>query len=107
MDLRSNSCFVIGAALTGSHYKTYIISSMRYLRSDLVGLLVLWMVAYNGQASILYYKSFRTMQTLLRMDNISGRPYMIVTTYKELVSCVKIFRRLSLVVYILSTKQYF
>jgi hypothetical protein len=31
------------------HYKIYIISSVAHLRSDLVELLVLWMVVYNGR----------------------------------------------------------
>jgi hypothetical protein len=32
------------------HYRTYITSSVGHLRVDSVGLLVLWMVAYNGQS---------------------------------------------------------
>ena len=45
--LRSNCCFVINSALTGNYYRTYIISSVGHLRSNSVGLLVLWTVAYN------------------------------------------------------------
>ena len=37
------------AALTGIHYRTYIISGMGHPRSDSVELLVLWMVASNIQ----------------------------------------------------------
>ena len=37
----SNGCFVTGAALMGSHYKTYIICDVGHLMSDLVMLLVL------------------------------------------------------------------
>ena len=33
------------------HYMTYIISSVGHLRSDSARLLVLWMVAYNGQGT--------------------------------------------------------
>jgi hypothetical protein len=35
-------------------------------------------------ALALYYKSLGTASTLLRMSNISGRPYMGVVTYKAL-----------------------
>jgi hypothetical protein len=35
-------------------------------------------------ALALYYRSLRTATTLLRRDNISGRPYMGVMTYKAL-----------------------
>jgi hypothetical protein len=35
-------------------------------------------------ALTLYYRSIMTTSTLLRMDNISGRPCMRVMTYKTL-----------------------
>jgi hypothetical protein len=41
MGLGSNDYFVTSAVLTGSHYKTYIISGMGHSRSNSVGLLVL------------------------------------------------------------------
>jgi hypothetical protein len=47
MGLRSNGCFVISVALMGSHYKTYVISSVCHSRLDSIRLLVLWTVAYN------------------------------------------------------------
>ena len=47
MDLGSNGCFMAGAALTGGHYRTNIISSVDYLRSDSIVLLVLCMATYN------------------------------------------------------------
>ena len=49
MSLGSNGCFAISIALIGSHYMMYIINSVGHLRLDSVKLLVLWMVAYNGQ----------------------------------------------------------
>jgi hypothetical protein len=42
---RCSHCLMVG------HYKTYITSSVGQLRSDLVGLLVLWTVAYNGRGT--------------------------------------------------------
>jgi hypothetical protein len=45
--LGSNGCFVISAALTGNHYKTYNISGVGHPRSDSIVPLVLWIVAYN------------------------------------------------------------
>jgi hypothetical protein len=39
--------FCAGATLTGSHYRTYIISGVGHLRSDSFMPLVLWMVVYN------------------------------------------------------------
>jgi hypothetical protein len=75
MGLGSNSCFMTSITLTGGHYMTYIISSVGHPRLDLIGLLMLWMVAYNGRAHALYYKSLETVSILLRMDNILGRPY--------------------------------
>jgi hypothetical protein len=79
----------------------YIISSMGHSRLDSVGLLVLWTVAYINcvWTSILYYKSLGIAPTLLKMSNILGRPYMIVMTYKTLVFCIKILRRLQLEVH--------
>jgi hypothetical protein len=49
MGLGSNDCFMTNITLTDGHYKMYIISRVTHLRSDLIRLLVLWMVAYNGQ----------------------------------------------------------
>jgi hypothetical protein len=43
--------FVTGAALMSCHYKTYIISGMGYLRSNLVVPLVLWTIVYNIQVT--------------------------------------------------------
>ena len=54
MGFRFNGCFMTDVALTDGQYKTYIIRSMGHLRSDLVELLVLWMVAYNGRTPVLY-----------------------------------------------------
>jgi hypothetical protein len=48
MGLGYNSCFVAGAALMGSHYKTDIISNVGHPRSNLIMLLVLCMIACNG-----------------------------------------------------------
>jgi hypothetical protein len=45
--LVSNGCFVIGAALKGGHYRTYIISNVGHPRSDLVVPQVLCTVTYN------------------------------------------------------------
>jgi hypothetical protein len=75
MGLKSNSCFVTGAALKGNHYWTYIISGVGHLRSDSVMPLMLWMIAYNIWGTMLYYKSLGTVLTLLIMGNNSGRPY--------------------------------
>jgi hypothetical protein len=57
------------------HFRTYIISGVGHPRSDLVVPLMLWTVAYNGQGIGIYYSSFGIVPTLLRMGNISGRPY--------------------------------
>jgi hypothetical protein len=75
MGLGSNGCFVTGATLMGSHYSTYIISSMGHPRSGSVGLLVLWTIVYNGWGGDIVLMSIGTMPTLLRRGNISGRPY--------------------------------
>jgi hypothetical protein len=48
MGLGSNDCFMADAALIGGHYKTNIISDVGHPRSDLVVLLVLYMVVYPG-----------------------------------------------------------
>ena len=47
MGLGSNGCFMANAALTGCHFKMYIISGVGHLRSNLIVLLVLCTVAYN------------------------------------------------------------
>jgi hypothetical protein len=52
--LGSNDYFVIGATLTGGHFRTIIISSVGHLRLDSVMPLVLYMVAYNiGGTSVI------------------------------------------------------
>jgi hypothetical protein len=70
-----NFRIVTSTTLTDDHYMMYIISSVGHPRLDLVGLLVLWMVAYNGRAQALYYKSLEIVSILLRMGNILSRPY--------------------------------
>jgi hypothetical protein len=40
-------------------------------------------------APTFYYRFFKTVPTLLRFDNISGRLYMIVMIYKTLVFYIK------------------
>ena len=47
MSLGFSGCFVTVATITGGHYKTYIISGVGHLRSDLVVPLLLWAIAYN------------------------------------------------------------
>ena len=47
----SNGSFVIATALMGSHYRTNIISGVGHPKSNSVVLLVLCLVAYNGQAT--------------------------------------------------------
>ena len=80
MGLESNGCFMVGAALTGSHYRTDIISGVGHPRSNLVVLLMLCTVAYNiwGTSVVLHVP--RVAPTMLGMGNISGKPYMIVMT---------------------------
>ena len=58
------------------HYRTDIISGMSHPRSDSVMPLVLRTVccAMAGVPAF-YYKSLETALTLLKMRNISGRPY--------------------------------
>jgi hypothetical protein len=57
---------------------------------------------------MLYYRSLRITLTLLRIENISGRLYMKVITYKALILCNKIRRRLPSVVHLtLITKMLF
>ena len=51
MGLGFNDCFVTDASLTGDHYRMYIISSVGHPKSDLVGLLVLRTIAYNGRGT--------------------------------------------------------
>jgi hypothetical protein len=56
-----------------------------HLGSDSIVPLMLRTVCYAMiEALALYYKSLMTASTLLRMGNISGRPYMRVITYKAL-----------------------
>ena len=74
MSLGSNGCFMAGTALMDGHYRMYIISGVGHPKSDLIVLLVLCMVAYNiFRALVLYYRSLRTVSTLLRVCNISGK----------------------------------
>jgi hypothetical protein len=63
-------------------------------RLDLIVPLMLCTVCYAMvEALALYYRSFGTASTLLRRDNISGRPYMGVMTYKTLAFfCIKTLR---------------
>jgi hypothetical protein len=51
MGLGFNDCFVTNVALTGGHYRTYIIISVSHPRSDSVELLILWTVACNGRGT--------------------------------------------------------
>jgi hypothetical protein len=58
------------------YYKTNVISGVGHPRSDSIMLLVLCVVCYAMVgAPALYYRSFGTVLTLLRMSNISGRSY--------------------------------
>jgi hypothetical protein len=58
------------------HYRTDVISGVGHPRSDLVVPLVLRMVCCAMvRALVLYYRSLKTMSTLLRRSNISVRPY--------------------------------
>jgi hypothetical protein len=53
--------------------------------SNPIVLLMLRTICYiMVEALTLYYRSIGTASTLLRMDNISGRPCMRVMTYKTL-----------------------
>jgi hypothetical protein len=70
-----------------------VISGVGHPRLDSVVSLVLRMVccAMTGVLT-LYYKSLGAVPTLLRIGNISGKPYMRVITYNALAfSCIKIF----------------
>jgi hypothetical protein len=59
--------------------------SVGHSRLDLIVPLVLHTVyCAMVEALLLYYRSLGTTPTLLRMDNISGRPYMGVMTYNAL-----------------------
>jgi hypothetical protein len=51
MGPRSSSYFVTSVALMGGHYRTDIINSIGYPRSDSVLPLALYMVAYNIQGT--------------------------------------------------------
>jgi hypothetical protein len=58
------------------HYKMDVINGVGYPRLDLVVLLVLRKVCcVMAGAPTLYYRSLGTVSTLLRISNISGRPY--------------------------------
>jgi hypothetical protein len=58
------------------HYTTDVISDVGHPRSDSVVPLVLCMVCYvMAGAPVLYYRFLGTVSTLLRMGNISSRPY--------------------------------
>jgi hypothetical protein len=53
--------------------------------SDSIVLLMLCTVCCTMAGALaLYYKSLRTASTLLRRGNTSGRPYIVVMTYKVL-----------------------
>jgi hypothetical protein len=72
------------------YYKTDVISGMGHLRSNLVVPLVLHMIhCAMVVAPTLYYRSLRTVLTLLRMGNISSRPYCLTITithnYKHII----------------------
>jgi hypothetical protein len=57
-------------------YRIDVISGVGYPRLDSVLLLVLRMVCCAMARTLrLYYRFFETTSTLLRMGNISGRPY--------------------------------
>jgi hypothetical protein len=66
-------------------------------RLDSIVLLMLHTVCCTmAGAPTLYYRSLRIVQTLLRMGNISGRPYMRVMTYNALAFlCIKTIRQWS------------
>jgi hypothetical protein len=72
------------------YYRTDVINGMGHLRSDSVVPLVLRTVccAMAGVPT-LYYRSLETASTLLRMGNISGRPYCLTITithdYKHII----------------------
>jgi hypothetical protein len=57
------------------HYRTNVISGVDNPRSNSVVPLVLRMVCAMAGVPALYYKSLGTESTLLRMGNISSRPY--------------------------------
>jgi hypothetical protein len=76
--------FMANIALVGGHYGTNIISSVGHPRSDSAMLLMLCTVMYNIQGTVLYYRCLGIAPTLLKMDNILGRLYMIVMTYRAL-----------------------
>jgi hypothetical protein len=72
--------------------------SVGHSRLDSIMPLMLRTVCYvMARALALYYRSLGTASTLLRMGNISGRPYMRVMTYKTLafstLKCLSNYRR--------------
>jgi hypothetical protein len=72
------------------YYKTDVISGMGHPRLNLVVPLILHMIhCAMAVASTLYYRSLGTVLTLLRMGNISGRPYCLTITithdYKHII----------------------
>jgi hypothetical protein len=71
--------------------------SVGHSKSDLIVPLMLRTICCTmARALALYYRSFGTASTLLRMGNISGKPCMGVMTYKVLsFSTSKTVRQLS------------
>ena len=82
MGLESNSYSWLAQSCLICYYRINIISSVGHPRSDLIGLLVLWTVPYNGQGTDI--RLLGIVSSLLRHNNISSRPYIIVMTYKTL-----------------------
>jgi hypothetical protein len=64
--------FMAGTALMGSYY---IISGMGHPMSDLIMSLVLCTIVCNIRGTGIILQVPQTALTLLRMSNISGRPY--------------------------------
>jgi hypothetical protein len=60
--------------LMDGHYRTDVISGVGYPRSNSVVSLVLRTI-YCAMTPALYYRFLGTALTLLRMSNISGKPY--------------------------------
>ena len=85
MNRGSNGGFVIGTALTGGHYRSYIISSVSHQKLDSIGLLVLWTITYNIQGTGVVLQVPRDSTNPAEKSNISCRPYMIIMTYRPLV----------------------
>jgi hypothetical protein len=66
----------IQSFLMDGHYRTDVISSVGYLRSDSIVPLVLHTVCCAiAKAPTLYYMPLEIASTLLRMSNISNRLY--------------------------------